>query len=73
MTWLTILRLLLTVADKVGDIIRAQQLLDAGAKAQIAVQLAQIAHSVDVGQQVNAAIDALSEPQAQNEVEADAR
>jgi hypothetical protein len=73
MSWLTILRLLLTVADKIADVVRQQQLLDAGAKAEIAVQLAAIAKRVEIGQQVNDAIDALSEKQVQDSVEADAR
>jgi hypothetical protein len=72
-TWLAIFKLLLTLADKIADVIRQQQLLDAGAKAEIAVQLAAIAHAVEIGQQVNDAIDVLSETEVQGEVEADAR
>jgi hypothetical protein len=72
-TWLTIFKLLLTLADKIADVVRQQQLLDAGAKAEIAVQLAAIAHAVEIGQQVNDAIDVLSETEVQGEVEADAR
>ncbi len=71
--WLTILRLFLTIANQIADIVREKQLMDAGEALATAKQLAEIAHSVGIGNEVNAAIDALSEPQVQDEVEADAR
>lgn len=73
MTWLTILKLLLTVADKIGDIIRANQLMNAGEAVEVGRQLANIAHSAGVAKEASDAIDAMTEPQVQNEVEADAR
>lgn len=53
MTWLTILRLVLGLADKIADVIRAKQLMDAGEQKQIAAQLSRIAGSLAIARQVS--------------------
>ncbi len=53
MTWLAILKLVLTFADKIADIIRANQLIDAGEQKQIAAQLSRIASTMKVAREVS--------------------
>jgi hypothetical protein len=52
-TWLAILKLVLTFADKIADIIRANQLIDAGEQKQIAAQLSRIAATLKVAREVS--------------------
>lgn len=53
MTWLAILKLVLTFADKIADIIRANQLIEAGEQKQIAAQLSRIASTMKVAREVS--------------------
>jgi hypothetical protein len=53
MTWLAVLKLVLTFADKIADIIRANQLIDAGEQKQIAAQLSRIASTMRVAREVS--------------------
>lgn len=53
MTWLAVLKLVLTFADKIADIIRANQLIEAGEQKQIAAQLSRIADTMRVAREVS--------------------
>jgi hypothetical protein len=53
MSWLGLLKLVLTFADKIADIIRANQLIDAGEQKQIAAQLSRIASTMRVAREVS--------------------
>ena len=73
MSWLALLRLLLGIADKVADIIRAQQLLGAGEDRQIAKQLASIAERLQISEALDAERDAMSLDQIKDSLREDAR
>ena len=73
MTWLTILRLLLSVADKISVIVRSQQLLGAGEDRQIAKQLASIAERLQISEALDAERDAMSLEQIKDSLREDAR
>ena len=52
MGWLGLLRLALSLTEAVASFIREKQLMDAGAQAQVAVQLAKISADLGVAQAV---------------------
>lgn len=68
MTWLAIFKLLLTLADKIADIIRQSQLLDAGAKAEVAVQLGRIAARLQITDEIRATVDSMSDEDLDKEL-----
>jgi Asp-tRNA(Asn)/Glu-tRNA(Gln) amidotransferase C subunit len=73
LSWLTILRLLLSVADKIADVVRAQQLLSAGEDRQIAKQLAGIAERLEISEALDAERNAMSVDQIKDSLREDAR
>lgn len=73
MTWLTILRLMLTLADKIADVVRANQLMSAGEDRQIAKQLAGIAERLQISEALDKERDAMSIDQIKDSLREDAR
>jgi hypothetical protein len=73
MTWLTLLRLLLGLADKVADIIRAKQLMDAGEAKATAKQLAGMAERLGISEALDAERDKLTIDQVKDALREDAR
>ncbi len=73
MTWLTVLRLLLSVADKVADIVRSKQLMDAGEARATAKQLAAMAERLGISEALDAERDAMSLDQIKDALKEDAR
>lgn len=68
MGWLTILRLLLTVADKIGDIVRAQQLMSAGEAKEVAKQLIAIGDRLGITEHIRAEVAALPDADIDKEL-----
>jgi len=68
MTWLTILRLLLSVADKIADIVRASQLMTAGEAKEVAKQLTGIAERLRITDEIRANVAALTEDELDKEL-----
>ena len=68
MTWLTILRLLLSVADKIADIVRASQLMTAGEAKEVAKQLTGIAERLRITDEIRANVAALTDDELDKEL-----
>lgn len=60
-SWLTLLRILLSLASNVAGIVRTRQAMDAGAKAEVGRQLAEIARKAGVAEQMRAEIAAMTD------------
>jgi len=67
-TWLTILRLLLSVADKIADIVRASQLMTAGEAKEVAKQLTGIAERLRITDEIRANVAALTDDELDKEL-----
>lgn len=61
MGWLGLLRLVLSLASMLVNHVRESKLLDAGAKAEVGRQLAEIARKAGVADQVRAEIAAMTD------------
>lgn len=73
MTWLTVLRLLLSVADKVADIVRSKQLMDAGEAKATAKQLAAMAERLGISEALDAERNAMPIDKIKDALREDAR
>lgn len=73
MTWLTVLRLLLSVADKVADIVRSKQLMDAGEAKATAKQLAAMAERLGISEALDAERNAMPIDKIKDALQGDAR
>ena len=63
MGWLTLLRLLLSITDKVAGYIREQNLLNAGEARATARAMAEISRRLDISDQITAEIEAMTAEQ----------
>jgi hypothetical protein len=73
MGWLTILRLVLSIANSIAEVVRDKQLMDAGEAAATAKSLAALADRLAIGRAVEAEIAALTDQQARDKLKEDAR
>ena len=61
MSWLSLLRLVLSLANSLAGIVREKQLMDAGEAQATAKALAEIAGRLKIGDQVGAEVAAMSD------------
>lgn len=73
MTWLTVLKLVLTLADKIADVVRAKQLMDAGEAKATAKQLAGMAERLGISEALDAERNAMTVDQIKEALKEDAR
>lgn len=71
MTWLTILRLLLSLANSVAAVVREKQLMDAGEAKATARSLAVIAERLGIADKLRAEVEALSDSELDAELRGD--
>lgn len=72
-SWLGILRLVLTVANKIADIIGAEQLMSAGEDRATARSLAMMADRLGIGRQVEDELDRMRPEQIDDILKEDTR
>lgn len=68
MGWLSLLKIVLSLASTIASYLREKKLLDAGAKAEVGRMLAEITHKADVAAQVRVAISAMSDAELDAEL-----
>lgn len=71
MGMLTILRLLLTLASTIADVVREKRLMDAGAKAEVGRQLVEVTRRAGITDQVRKQIEAMSDSDLDAELRGD--
>lgn len=71
MTWITILRLLLSLANSIAAVVREKQLLDAGEAKATAKSLAVIADRLGIADKLRAEVEALSDSELDAELRGD--
>lgn len=60
MAWLTLLRLLLSLANSIAATVREKRLMDAGAAREVAASLRSIAVSSGIAREIEAATDKMT-------------
>lgn len=71
--WLAVLKGVLSIADKVADIVRAKQLMDAGEAKATARSLAGMAERLGISEALDAERNAMSLDQIKDALKEDAR
>lgn len=66
--WIGVLKAVLSLAALIAEVVRDKQLMDAGRKAEIAVQLAAIAKRVEVTEEIRAAVASLTDAEIDDEL-----
>lgn len=73
MTWLSILKLVLTIADRLSRMVHDENLMTAGENRYVAKQLAEIQERLRITDQVIAEVNAMSPDQVRDKLREDAR
>ena len=61
MTWLAVIKLLLSIANTIAKFIQEKQLLDAGESIAVAKSMAELSRRLDVVEQVRTEVEAMSD------------
>ena len=68
MTWLALLRAVLSLANSIASIVREKQLMDAGEARNIAKQMTELTRRLEIGSEVMAQIETMADAELDEEL-----